>query len=649
MSFSEFVENFKPIPNKLIRKVLSDYKKDINPKAYSKLKRNDLLKMLYDLDGKLINIAVNEKNDGTFQLKLSGVTTGRAEGITKARKKPAPKPKPKPKPEPSKNKVSFNETLKTFDKLDKQFKKYMKDGLNKIMLDKYKKDVEEYDKLEIDGSDIQQQQLKRNKKTLKKNYNKLSKIFKKPAPKPKPEPKNPAEKTEQYKKIINSLKPLDPKNIKKKEIDKIFFPNEPKKGIFNNNNEFINNKENLKYIEKNRFILKEDRSLKYGVRYDLLYIDNNGKFKEVTILHNKPKEEDGFTIEELNDLYDKKKLDEPVPFSCDKVYEVALLGTIMNRHKNDCVVIDGGVPLSLLIELGRKMTIRPSFRNFSQDQNFLTDYTKYLFNKKKDDIPDKNDKDNVAFKIAERFLNCKKRNKSVVIPLAFQNKRVGHMNMLFLNHIRNELEHFEPHGDAFRGSIGGKTFNEKMKKNIELIAENINKYLPEKEHLKTIHPNDTCPLGYTQYQGLEAEDEKTGQQFKEKEFGDYSVKIKQDTGYCCVWSFMYMDFRQTKNMINKPTSEVMSKLQEFNKIKDRAYTKTGAYTLKKYVRGLVNDAYIILIKTMKSLEKKGDVTMDENIKKLREIVDEKGVTVNLLYDQKLFDALHNILIKSIKN
>ena len=64
----------------------------------------------------------------------------------------------------------------------------------------------------------------------------------------------------------------------------------------------------------------------------------NFKFKIKPKEAPEPKEETDLTYDDVVNIYEKNKLDKPVPFVCNtKTHALLLLSVVMNRHKNDCL------------------------------------------------------------------------------------------------------------------------------------------------------------------------------------------------------------------------------------------------------------------------------------------------------------------------
>jgi hypothetical protein len=95
----------------------------------------------------------------------------------------------------------------------------------------------------------------------------------------------------------------------------------------------------------------------------------------------------------------------------------------------------------------------------------------------------------------------------------------NHANILIIDIIRKEIEHFEPHGEL---SIVGKGFNRVFDK---IIANMIPDLLPNSESYKFISSLDYCP--------------KIGPQKKHKEFDSECT----DGGYCAIWTTLYGHIR----------------------------------------------------------------------------------------------------------
>ena len=334
-------------------------------------------------------------------------------------------------------------------------------------------------------------------------------------------------------------------------------------------------------------------------------------------------------------MYDGKALDKPVPFVCSSSYtEQLLFSVVTNRHKNDCILMtdDSKFAFGFEIEFSRNTLLHNSFYKPESSS------PKYSLKKETSGNLDTNNK-NLIRMIRDRYLNCKKNNKTLVIPFSILSRKGGHENILIFNHKLEQLEHFEPHG-ASAGFIT-ENQNKTIDKKLNYLINEINKL--EGKKILTFKPRDSvCPAGYKGFQRLENEDRRSDGSFPIKKFGNYQVSVSKDSGYCCAWSFLYLDFRLTK---------LGMKEQDFYKM----LNDNLAPKLKKYIRGLTNDFYEKLIEILKKVQKgKKDYT-DELMAKYIEydiIGKRKGVKRNIDFvniRDDVMKEIENFYIESVKN
>ena len=169
--------------------------------------------------------------------------------------------------------------------------------------------------------------------------------------------------------------------------------------------------------------------------------------------------------------------------------------------------------------------------------------------------------------IAKSIIRCWNKGKKVVcIPLSItqanKKKPSGyshHANMLIFNTWRMEAEHFEPHGDFFKGTFNPQGVRKKVQGvNLTNGIKEINKALviilnrdyqdtavnnryELKKGFKYLPPHDTCPTDFNGLKGFQSRDS-----YKEKETSKRTfdgVVITEQAGYCQMWSFFFMDLR----------------------------------------------------------------------------------------------------------
>ena len=359
-----------------------------------------------------------------------------------------------------------------------------------------------------------------------------------------------------------------------------------------------------------------------------LIMDNKERFHDLT--HNKPKPKltpkpkpkpkpkptpkpapdptsikASFTLEDALDVYDKKKLDHPVPFFCDNPTRDIYFVSVMNNNSNDCTFHHGGHGLFTL--------------QYTDKKNGLG----VLKNEP------------ILKAMAKRYLECKKNKKALCIST----ERPGHENMLIFNYTRDEVERFEPHGAGFKGRED-KLVND----NFKILVDKLNEYIPTKDKLRYVPPHEICPIGFKSFQRHENADmQKT--KYKSKEFGSYNVLVTKDSGYCCAWSWFYLDLR-LKNLSltgNEIYTRTIAKVQQ------------NPLLLKKYIRGLINDLFTILTKILKTIQKKHGFPskvmalyiMKMQARSKHQYTNEDARQINIIY-REVKEIVQNDLLKAIK-
>lgn len=228
----------------------------------------------------------------------------------------------------------------------------------------------------------------------------------------------------------------------------------------------------------------------------------------------------------------------------------------MKKNKNDCVFrIDNQTAL-IQLTVDKPKTID-------------------LVNRKGDEI--KFDK-KTAEMIAKRYLQCRENNKALTFYLSLETPTGdGHANMLIFNFKRNELEHYEPHGEEYLGGSSisaNEKFNKNIRNSLEYFTKTINGYLPKKDKLKYVNSIKACPTdiqGFQSYETLQMSNKKFVHPLFSK-----GVDVP-DSGYCMAYSLFYLDLR-LKNL-TVPSSELLLKVED-------KIVKEDPAQLKMFVRGL---------------------------------------------------------------
>ena len=197
----------------------------------------------------------------------------------------------------------------------------------------------------------------------------------------------------------------------------------------------------------------------------------------------------------INKIIEENKLRIPIKYTSKRITLLSFLLNILKRHKNDCVTID--------------------------PDNLLSRFQYVFMTSRENATEEKKNK-----KIIDAVKECRKNKTMAVVPFLFDiiKKKSSHLNMLIYNYKRDEWEHYEPHGQKFRGKFSSSNLYKKLKKMLEKSITKNTKY---------IQPNQTCPRklglqsGYSKY---------TGEFYVENE-------LIKDIGYCSAWSMFLADVR----------------------------------------------------------------------------------------------------------
>ena len=181
--------------------------------------------------------------------------------------------------------------------------------------------------------------------------------------------------------------------------------------------------------------------------------------------------------------------------------------------------------------------------------------------------------------IAESIIRCWKRKKVVAIPVHISQAGSGrdshHSNLLLFNTWRMEAEHFEPHGEEFKGGFnqkgerkkiqginlttGIKDVNKELKKQIDNMRTTIDNYTePEKMRMMRLRnegftylpPDKTCPTDFQGFKGFQSRDRSSG---GKKNFE--GVVITEQKGYCAMYSLFTLDMRL--KTLRSPAKEIV--------------------------------------------------------------------------------------------
>lgn len=264
---------------------------------------------------------------------------------------------------------------------------------------------------------------------------------------------------------------------------------------------------------------------------------------------------------------------EPVDFACYNRISIYLFLEVMRRNKNDCI-------------LGFE-----KFRNWSAEAGYFMTLEELR-------------KDSIKQMLMEKYEECAKNNKIFCMPIFKSN----HANMLVFNHHLNQLEYYEPHGTATA------PFTSAIKKVVKYFNKYAKSKLSPAHNLKYSDSEETCPNFspeiikewnamriYIREQKKwdkkgKAQNLKSGLQILEHRGTEEQQKqrgttargriFKDTAGYCCMWSFLHMDYRLKNPTL--PPNQLATELTALARKNPREF-------FRNYIRGYTDDIFQTLI------------------------------------------------------
>jgi len=293
------------------------------------------------------------------------------------------------------------------------------------------------------------------------------------------------------------------------------------------------------------------------------------KPKEPKPKEPKPKEpkpetkQDEKDLKQIADTLLKFSQDEPVSFICYAGLSSFIYLHILARHKNDCVI-------DILVSISGK-----ELEFINKDGSNL-----FIFGKEIGVSPDMLTKDEIKERLLNKYNECVKNNKLLVVPFSLK----GHQNMLIFNHKLKQIERYEPHGIGTQGKE-----NTRLDNKIKSLVKYFNDNGVEMRFSPSIESCPKIPSSFKKYQeirndamndkkGLQSFDGTKEQRKQMIKMGNYI--IKDPGGFCCMWSYLQMDFRLS-NPTLKP-NELANKIIE-------KYKDNPAPFFRKFIRGYTYD------------------------------------------------------------
>lgn len=350
---------------------------------------------------------------------------------------------------------------------------------------------------------------------------------------------------------------------------------------------FIKKEELIKTINKfkdikNLLPQNFDSLKKEDICLELFKLEKNTEmpFKEVI--------EEYKNIDEISNILLDFEKGKPVNFNCWPEINAYIYLHILNKHKKTCcvsnIITDWRNPNDIILIKNKnaleKSNIIENSRNHSI--NFAL-------------IPNLIKKQRVKKILLTKYESCCKNNKLLCVPFIILNGK--HANMLIFNHKLKQLERYEPHGEKTLIATN-------IKEEIDDILNDLVNFFKRNgktkftTNFKFSPSNDTCPVipknirdTYISKVGLQVFD---GTAKQKRQTSKILQKTFQDPeGFCCMWSYLYMDYRLYNPTI--PSNELGTRLLQ--KFKEDPYVLLRKY-IRGYTQGILND----LVKHVKKEE-----------------------------------------------
>jgi len=176
--------------------------------------------------------------------------------------------------------------------------------------------------------------------------------------------------------------------------------------------------------------------------------------------------------------------------------------------------------------------------------------------------------------VSKTIVDCVKRNeKMILIPLNYLTTKIGHANMLIYKVNNNIIEHFEPHGDQFKGM---KTIQNTAEKMILRFINTLNDYLRKNglHEARYLEASQVCPY----IKGFQSmEEASTLKRYKDLE----------SAGYCSAWSYFFAELNLKNPSLS--SDELLENVYNYLTTKDSA----GNY-LRSVIRGYTGYIYHVI-------------------------------------------------------
>jgi hypothetical protein len=180
--------------------------------------------------------------------------------------------------------------------------------------------------------------------------------------------------------------------------------------------------------------------------------------------------------------------------------------------------------------------------------------------------------------------------KTIIIPikLVFGEKKSKHANILIYRHDKHVIEHYEPHGSRFVGSL--ENFQEKINNQILIFRDNLFDHLKsvfnEEARIQVIESHIVCPINMGGFQGL-------------VELYGNLTDTEKKKGYCLAWS-LFMAYFVLRYPEFSTFDLFKNILRIILKINNNDKKKLGPY-LTNILRSFINKINNALIKFLSAL------------------------------------------------
>lgn len=350
---------------------------------------------------------------------------------------------------------------------------------------------------------------------------------------------------------------------------------------------FIKKEELIKTINKFKDIknlLPTDlNSLKKeDICLELFKLEKNTEmpFKEVI--------EEYKNIDEISNILLDFEKGKPVNFNCWAEINAYIYLHILNKHKKICcvsnIITDWSNPDDIILIKNKNAFEKSNIIENSRNHSINFALTPNLIKKQR-----------VKKILLTKYESCCKNNKLLCVPFLILNGK--HANMLIFNHKLKQLERYEPHGEK-------TLIDTNLEEEIDEILNDLVIFFKRNgktkftTNFKFSPSNDTCPVipknireTYISKVGLQVFD---GTAKQKKQTSKILQKTFQDpNGFCCMWSYLYMDYRLYNPTIE--SNELGTRLLQ--KFKEDPYVLLRKY-IRGYTQGILND----LVKHVKKKE-----------------------------------------------